>query len=185
LGGIVDVGADLMLWLFAVAGAGLGLLGCVFGAASRYRHRALARRIAEIEEARRSERARLTRQARLHAFIEQEVEVRWFLTIHNQGPAKADNLTASINGTPLDNCPLIDPKQCDLAALGAVGAHRGVRIPLSTSDRPAELQVELTWSDQSGELGFYQTTLPDHRSADAGSEPHPALGRQSDPSSSA
>lgn len=165
----------VLVWLLAIAGAGFGILGCVFGATSRYRYRTLRARLVEIEEARKSERARRAKQARLHAFLEQQVEVTWFLTIQNRGPADAKNLTASINGAPLDNCPLVDPDACDLAGLGAVGAHRGVRIPLHTTVRPPELQLELTWTDASDQLGFYQTTLADDRAPDTSPEPQQAL----------
>lgn len=179
--GIVGFEPHPVVWLLAIAAALLGVLGCVFGAASRWRYRALQQRVSAIEEARRSERARRAKQARLHAFVEQQVEVTYFLTIQNHGPAQARNLTASINGAPLHNCPLIDPKACDLAGLGAVMPHHGLRIPLHTADRPPELELELTWSDESGQLGFYQASLPDDRCLDATSRPRPpALDRPSD-----
>lgn len=177
--GIVGFGPHPVVWL-AIAAALFGVLGCVFGATSRWRYRVLQQRIVEIEEARKAERARRARQARLHAFVEQQVEVKWYLTIQNRGPAEARNLTASINGSPLDNCPLIDPEACDLAGLGAVGAHRGVRIPLHTAERPAELELELTWSDDSGQLRFYRTSLPDERSPETTAEPGPALAQPAD-----
>ena len=37
--------------------------------------------------------------------------------------------------------------------------HATVRIPLQTTTAPDRLQLELTWSDASGDLGFYEAEL--------------------------
>jgi hypothetical protein len=145
----------------AVAGLLLGVLGSALGLIGRRRHQALEQRLLKIEEARKSELARRAKRARLRAAIEEQVEakVRWFVTIQNHGHGDAEALTVSINGSPLDHCDLIDPKELNPAGIDAVAAHGGLRIPLQVADRPQELQVELTWSDASGELGFYQAKL--------------------------
>jgi len=140
--------ADLALWWTAAAGLVLGGIGSALGLTGRRRNRALAEQL-----------LRATKRARLHAFLEQEVTVRWYLTIRNEGHAAAEDFTVSIDGSALDRCPLIDPQELELARIGTVGAHATVRIPLKTVTAPSRLQLELTWSDASGELGFYEAEL--------------------------
>ena len=152
--------ANLALWWVALAGLVLGGIGCALGLGARRRHLAVKDRLIKIEEAARSAREREARRARLSAVIEQEVTVRSYLTIRNEGHGAARDFTVSIDGAALDRCPLVDPQGLDLAALGTVGAHASVRIPLkTTANAPHRLQLELTWSDASGELGFYEAEL--------------------------
>jgi hypothetical protein len=54
---------------------------------------------------------------------------------------------------------MVDARQLDLAALAVVRGQGTVRIPLKTATRPNRLQVELSWSDPSGELGLYEADL--------------------------
>ncbi len=147
----------------AVAGLLLGVLGSALGLIGRRHHRALAQRLIEIEEARKNERVREAKRARLHAAIEEQVEVkvRWFVTIQNHGHGDAKHLTVSINGSPLDHCELVNSEELNLARIEAVAAHGGLRIPLRATQRPQDLQVELTWSDASADLGFYQAKVTD------------------------
>jgi hypothetical protein len=151
--------ADLALWWVAAGGLVLGAIGSVLGLTGRRRNRALKEQLTRSEEAARAARERAAKQARLHAFIEQEVTVRWYLTIRNEGHSAARDFTVSIDGSALERCPLIDPQDLDLAKFGAVGAHATLRIPLKTATAPGKLQIELTWSDASGELGFYEAEL--------------------------
>jgi hypothetical protein len=151
--------ADLALWWIAAAGLVLGGIGSALGLTGRRRNRALEAQLLRLEEAGRAARERATKRARLHAFLEQEVTVRWYLTIRNEGHAAAQDFTVSIDGSALDRCPLIDPQELELARIGTVGPHATVRIPLKTATAPTSLQLELTWSDASGELGFYEAEL--------------------------
>jgi hypothetical protein len=151
--------ADLALWWIAAAGVVLGGIGSALGLTGRRHSRALERQLRRFEEAAQAARERVAKQARLHAFIEQEVTVRWYLTICNEGHAAARDFTVSIDGSALERCPLIDPQELDLARIGTVGAHATVRIPLKTASAPTSLQLELTWSDASGEIGFYEAEL--------------------------
>jgi hypothetical protein len=150
---------DLVLWWVAAAGLSLGGIGCAHGLTLRRRNRALEEQLLRVEEAGRRAREREARRARLHAVIEQEVTVRWYLTIRNEGHTAARDFTVSIDGAALDRCPLIDPQDLELARLGTVGAHARVRIPLQTATAPDKLQLELTWSDASDEVGFYEAEL--------------------------
>ncbi len=151
--------ADLALWWIAAAGLVLGGIGSVLGLTLRRRNRALETQLLRIEDAARSAREREAKRARLYAVIEQEVAIKWYLTIRNDGHAAAQDFTVSIDGAALVRCPLIDPQDLDPARIGTVGAHATVRIPLQTATAPPKLQLELTWSDASGDLGFYEAEL--------------------------
>jgi hypothetical protein len=155
--GIAD--ASGAIWLVAIAGLVIGALGCVLAALTRRRNQDLGQRLQRIEDAAKSEQARQARLARPRATIERDVVVRYQLAIHNDGHGEAKDVTISIDGAPLDNCPLVDAAALDLASTAALGAHGGLRIPLETKEVPERLQIELTWTDASGELGFYQAEL--------------------------
>jgi hypothetical protein len=152
-------GAGLAVWWVALGGLVLGGLGTALGLSGRRRERALKEQLLRIEEAGRSARERDAKRARLHATIEQEVTVRWYLTIRNDGHAAAQDFTISIDGAALDRCPLIAASDLERAKIGTVGPHATVRIPLQTTTAPDKLQLELTWSDASGDLGFYEADL--------------------------
>ncbi len=151
--------AGLALWWMAAAGLVLGGIGGALGLTLRRRNRALEEQLLRIEDASRNAREREGKQARLHAVIEQEVAVKWYLTIRNDGHAAAQHFTVSIDGAALDRCPLIAPEDLERAKIDTVGAHATVRIPLQATTAPPGLQLELTWSDASGDLGFYEADL--------------------------
>lgn len=156
----MDGGAGgVAVWWIAIAALVLGGIGAALGLSGRRRHRTLGEQLLRIEEASRNAREREGRRARLRASIEQEVTVGWYLTIRNEGHAAAQDFTVSIDGSALDRCPLIDPQALDLARTGTVGAHAAMRIPLKPGAAPDKLQLELTWSDASGEMGFYEAEL--------------------------
>jgi hypothetical protein len=156
LGGI---GATLTIWLIAVAGLVLGACGAVLGLSSRRRYRTIEERLAQIEIAAKRAREREAQRAKLRAFVEQELTVKWYLTVQNEGQGVARDCTVSINGSSLEQSSMVDARQLDLAALSVVDGHGAVRIPLKTPTRPNRLQVELSWSDPSGELGLYEADL--------------------------
>ncbi len=151
--------ASLILWGLALAGLALGACGAALGLAGRRRAEVAAERLAQIEEGNRRARERDAQRARLSVFLEPEVAVRWYLTIRNDGPGPARDLTISIDGMALEQSPLVDVAQVGATKLGVVGAHGTLRIPLRTASRPDELQLELSWTDPSGEFGLYQTEL--------------------------
>ena len=174
-------GAGLAVWWVAVAGLVLGGFGAALGLSGRHRNQTLEQ-LRRLEEAARSAREREAKRARLHAFIEQEVTVRCYLTIRNDGQAAAEHFTVSIDGAALDRCPLIAPEDLELAAIGTVGPHATVRIPLQTTTAPDRLQLELTWSDASGDLGFYEAELTRaRRHPPAGSPRTESHGRMDHP----
>jgi hypothetical protein len=150
----------LALWWLAAAGLVVGGIGVALGLRARRRSQDLEAQLKQAEDAIRALRERDTRRARLSAHLEQEVSVRTYLTIRNEGHAAATDFTVSIDGAALDRCPLIDPEDLDPARIGTVPAHASLRIPLKPAAAPTMLQLELTWSDASGELGFYEAELP-------------------------
>jgi hypothetical protein len=169
-------GAGLAVWWVALAGLVLGGIGAALSLSGRRHNLALKDQLQRLEDAARTAREREARRARLHAVIEQEVTVRWYLTIRNDGHAAAHNFTVSIDGAALDRCPLIAPEDLELARIGTVDPHATVRIPLQTPTAPDHLQLELTWSDASGDLGFYEADLtrrhPRPEPAHSGTDSH-------------
>ncbi len=156
LNGVV---AALNPWWIAAAGFVLAAWGSLLALGSRRHSLALEDRLGRIEAAARTARERETQRPRLRAVLEQEVEVKWYLTIQNEGHGAASDFTVSIEGSSLEQCPLVDAGQLDPARLSLVDGHGTLRIPLKTVCRPERLQVELSWSDPSGELGLYEAEL--------------------------
>lgn len=163
--------ASLIVWWIAAAGLVLGACGAVLGLTSSRRNRILEERLARIEVTARSAREREAQRPRLRAFVEQEVLVKWYLTIQNEGQGSAHNFTVSINGSSLEQSSMIDARQLDLTRLSVVEGRGTMRIPLQTAARPDQLQVELSWSDSAGELGLYLGELGSGRAAEAIEQP--------------
>jgi hypothetical protein len=143
-----------ILWAVALTGVVLGVLGCSFGLWTWQRQQSLQRRLVRLQELAASEQERQTKRAKLHAALEQHVEISWTLVIQNEGPATASGITLSLNGVPLDQSPLIDPRTCGEADTESLAGNRQLRLPLVVRERPEDLVVEVTWSDASGDLGF-------------------------------
>ena len=148
-----------ILWAVALSGVVLGVLGCSFGLWTWRRQQSLQRRLVRLQELAASERERQTKRAKLHAALEQHVEITWTLVIQNEGPATASGITLSINGVPLDQSPLIDPRICGEADTESLAGNQQLRLPLVVRERPEDLVVEVTWSDASGDLGFSKRTF--------------------------
>jgi hypothetical protein len=148
-----------MLWWIVAATLVLGGCGVLFGLTAQLRHCALRERLVQMESAARSAREREAQRPKLRAVIEQEVAVRWHLTIQNAGQGCARQLMVSINGASLERCAMIDAGQIDPTKLAMVGGGGTIRIPLEMTRRPDKLQVELSCSDSAGELSFYEAEL--------------------------
>lgn len=150
------VGLLIAWW---IAGGALTLSACavVLALIDRHRSRTLGERLARYEHA--AERERKRHRPNLQAFLEQEVDVKWYLAIRNDGLGSARELTVSVDGSSLEQSPMIDARQLDAAKLSLVAGHGLVRIPLKTPTRPHSLQVELSWSDASGEVTLVEAEL--------------------------
>jgi hypothetical protein len=153
----IDSSVGGMLWWITIIAVAIGAFGTALGLSNRRRSRDLEERLDHIEEANRRARQREGQRARLRAFIEQRFEVRWYLTIENQGPGAAQDVTISIDGTSLERSPVVASQALNLAGLGSLGAQGTVRIPLQAS--PEKLQLDLSWSDATGDLSFYEAEL--------------------------
>jgi hypothetical protein len=152
-----DYGIQVLIGFALAAGIILGGLGAILGAMGWRRHRRLGERLEQIEEQRKAERTREAQRAKLRARIEQQVDVKSYLIIENDGPGDAANLTVSINGSPISNCPAVSLDPSDLSRIHGVKAQDRLRIPIKPSPELQTLHLDLTWSDASGELGFYKT----------------------------
>lgn len=153
------VPSQAVLSAVAVAGLVLGLLGCSLALWSWRRQRALQSRLGRLEEAAIREQGRRTRRARLQADLEQQVEISRVLVIRNAGPAAASGITVSLGGVPLDHSSLIDHKKLDGTGAETLPAGRQLRLPLVARELPEEVEVEVTWSDATGDLGFVRMTF--------------------------
>jgi hypothetical protein len=151
--------AALIIWWIAIGGLALGVCGAVLWLKILRRAQATEERLTRIEVAAKIAREREAQRPKLRAFMEQEVKVRWYLTIQNVGEGSASDCTVSINGSSLEQSLVVEDGSLNLAALSVVGGHDLVRIPLKTAARPSRLRVELSWSDASGELGLYKAEL--------------------------
>jgi hypothetical protein len=149
----------MLVWLVSGAGLILGGLGSALGAMSWRRNRTLRRRIVELEDEAKAARQREAQRAKLRAFIAQELDIKSYLVIQNDGHGNAQNLTVSINGSSLDQCPMIALQKSDLAKMNGIKAQGGLRIPINSSNASDKLELDLTWSDASGELSFYKIEL--------------------------
>ena len=157
--GMYDSDLTMLVWLISGAGLILGGVGAVLGAMSWRRNRTLKIRIAELEQEGKSEREREAQRAKLRAFIDQHIDIKSYLVIQNDGQGDARNLTISINGSTLDKCPLVGHEGSGLAEIEGVKAQAGLRIPINSSTTPDKLQLDLSWSDASGALGFHKVEL--------------------------
>jgi hypothetical protein len=151
--------AAVSVWWIALAGALLGACGAALGLGSRRRARALEERLARLEVAVRTGREREAQRPRIRASLEQAVDVRWYLTIENEGQGSARDFTISIDGSSLEQSSMVDAGQLDLTQLSRIDGRGALRIPLKAARRPERLQVELSWSDGAGELGLYAAEL--------------------------
>jgi hypothetical protein len=149
----------VLLWGIALAGVLLGAGGAAVALASWRRDRAVADRLAGIEEASRQAREREARRVRMSIALEPEVEVRWYLIIRNDGAGPARECTMSLDGTALEESPIVDLARLGPGRLGTVGAHGTLRVPLRATSHPDALQLELRWLDAAGEPGLYQAEL--------------------------
>jgi hypothetical protein len=148
-----------VLWLIALAGLALAVIGCALAVGGWRRERSLQRRLTRMQEFAARERERRAKRARLHVAIEQRIEISWNLTIRNDGPSTANGVTISINGVPLDSSPLVDLEKLKQAGTEAIAGNGQLRLPLLGRERPKDLLVEMTWSDSSGDMGFSKTTF--------------------------
>jgi len=117
----------------------------------------LQRRLVKIEEAKEYERKKVTSQARLQAAIVDHGQHNYRLVIENAGDCEARNVELKMDGQPFDD------HQAAVSSDGKInhiGPHsQATRLLALTMGCAPPFECEISWEDDSNEVGHYQTTL--------------------------
>ena len=114
-------------------------------------------RITQIEEAREQDRAIQSRKANLKAELRKVERNNYRLVINNSGQGTARNVKATLDGKPILEHPAIVSNQQGIILIcpdSEISYMAGITFGCSP---PFEFKV--TWEDDSGEPGEYETTL--------------------------
>jgi len=124
----------------------------------------LQKRLLALEESRENDRIREAAKANLVADILRGdgTGPAWRLEIENRGRAEARDVTVMLEGQPILDHPGVAPAtrqglNQQLCHLPGGARFRYVLAPSLQCRPPWELYI--TWTDDSGEPGAYQTTL--------------------------
>lgn len=133
--------------------AGLSLM---VAAVTAIKQHALQRRMASIEEARRTEELSRARQADVTAYFDRQPNssgtLRTLLVIHNRGPAAAQQVALNLKSVPgQGGAQLLNPPTKPLQFLDAAQAYSIAALTSTGS-----VLLELTWIDG---LGSQKKTL--------------------------
>jgi hypothetical protein len=135
------------------------LVSVVFGVVTwrtASRQTALQKQMADIEGARERDRVRQARSADVSAVV-QHIGRDYRLIIGNTGNAVARNLKVLLDGQPALQHRLVPRGEDELTTLGAGAATR--YILAVTMGSPRVLDVLLTWDDDSGGPGRWESQL--------------------------
>jgi len=117
----------------------------------------MQKRITQIEEAREQDRVIQSRKANLKAELRKNKKNSYHLVIKNSGQGKACNVKATLNGKPILEHPAIASGQQEIKSIGPDSEISYITGLSSGCSPPFEFKV--TWEDDSGEPGKYETTL--------------------------
>jgi len=108
----------------------------------------------------RRENIRKFKKANLVASLDREPQrnyIRFTLVINNEGNSEAREIKVRIDGKPLLEHPVIPSNETEIRT---VGPKSFIRYNLAiASGNTGPFEVEIGWSDDSGEPGSYRTTL--------------------------
>jgi len=112
-----------------------------------------------IEDARELDRIAQTRKAQLVARIVREPPVHptsFYLEVENKGTALARDVSITLDRTPVLGHAALMEGQEEVTCVGRLSLFRyGLYAPSC----PYPRSIRITWSDDSGEPGLYETTL--------------------------
>lgn len=144
----------------------VSLAAIVFSFIAWFKSRQIEKKQLEIEERREKDRLAEKQKANLTAEIVSEPllslsgrrqTTRHLLRIHNTGLAQARNIKVLLGGKSLLEHPAILQNTVEVSEVGPKSPIQYVLVLSSATYPPFDL--EITWSDDSKEPGFYQTTL--------------------------
>ncbi|HUU30088.1 MAG TPA: hypothetical protein VM123_19965 [archaeon] len=118
------------------------------------------KKLLEIEEAREEDRIKQSKKAILMAIIDHEYHrnfTSFTLQIKNEGEAEARDVCVKLDEMPLLEHPVIPKTIEEIKQIGPKSVIR-YRMAITRGYRK-NFEVEITWADDSGEPGFYKTTL--------------------------
>lgn len=121
----------------------------------------MQQRITQIEESRERDRVIQSQKAYLKAKLQklQKKDERnsYHLVIENVGQGTARNVIAELDGKPIIKHPAIASSQ---QKIGTIGPGSEISyIAAITYDCSPPFKFKVTWEDDSGEPGEYETTL--------------------------
>ena len=116
-------------------------------------------RMLQIEKAREYDRQIEKQQAKITVkFKHVQRDGRYHLTITNSGAAEARNVKVALNEKPLSELSSIQPEKTPSVPVIAAGGD--FTYHWKTNETPnIQAELKITWSDDSGQLGVYVTTL--------------------------
>jgi hypothetical protein len=117
----------------------------------------LQKRLVEIEEARELERKKATSQGQLTARIQNYGQYNYRLLIENSGDAAAHDINLIMDGKPFDQHPAAVNGDGEITSIGP--HSQATRLLAITMGCAPPFELEISWVDDSGEMGHYQTTL--------------------------
>lgn len=151
---------ELASFAVAIAAFLVSVVAVVMSVKTQGKQGKLQARLVEIEEARDQSLAQQARRARLRAEITSRPGVRspnYYLEIINDGEAVAGNVIARLEDKPIMEHPAIPGFQSEITEIGPRSTAR--YILSITMTRTPPWRLSLTWDDESGSPGSYQTTL--------------------------
>lgn len=117
----------------------------------------MQKRITQIEEAREQDRAIQSRKANLKAELRKVERNSYRLVINNSGQGTARNVEAKLDGKPILEHPAIASSQQEIKLIGPcseISYITGIALDCSPP-----FKFKVTWEDDSGVPGEYETTL--------------------------
>lgn len=114
------------------------------------------KQLVEIEEVRERDRQKEMRKADLVSRLK-DGDGRDLLVIENKGPAEAREIVILLNGKPLSEYEGFVGDQKEIRKIGPYSSFH-YRLALCYG-MELSFEITITWIDDSGEPGFYKTTL--------------------------
>lgn len=144
----------------------VSLAAVVFSFIAWFKSRKMEKKLLEIEEAREEDRLAEKQKANLTAEIitkesprsgSIKIDRKCYLQIENKGLGEARNIKLVLDNKPVMEHPGISKPQSEVKRVGPESKFRHELAVTGGPNVPS--YVEITWEDDSGELGFYGTTL--------------------------
>lgn len=113
--------------------------------------------ITQIEESRERDRVIKSRNTYLRAELQEYKQNSFHLVIENVVQGTARNVKATLDGKPIIKHPAITSSQQEIGTIGP-GSEISY-IAAITNDCSPPFEFKVTWEDDSGKPGEYETTL--------------------------